>query len=132
MRRKSLKGSITVEAAVIIPLILVILMGSIVTLFYYHDKNIIYAAAYETAVIGSMDMREKNPVTEEELAAFCKDRLKKKCIWMTAQNVKVTICEEEVLVNISSAKNRYRIQVEKKTPVTRPEKRIRDVRRLDI
>lgn len=132
MGKGTLKGSMTIEMSVIIPFILVIVMGGIMTLFYYHDKNIIYAAAYETAVVGSMDMREKEFVTEDELSAFCIERLKKKCILMTSYEIKVTIRDEEVIVKISSVKNGYRIQAEKKAPVTRPEKRIRDVRRLDI
>lgn len=132
MKKKELKASLTIEMSVIIPMVLFILMGVIVTMFYYHDKNIIYGAAYETAVVGSMDMRKKEPVTEEKLEAFCKERLRKKCIVMTSQRIEVEIQEEEILVRILSAKKGFKVLAERRAPVTTPEKNIRDIRRLDI
>ena len=132
MEKKQLSGSMTIEMSVIIPVIVFILMGFITTLFYYHDKNIIYGAAYETAVVGSTNMRRKNPLTEDELRAFCKERLKKKCILMASQKIEVEIQEEEIVVRISAVKGKYRLQAEQKALVTIPEKKIRDIRRLDI
>ena len=131
MKRQGLKGSMTVEMSVIVPLLMFLLMGFIMTLFYYHDKNIIYGAAYETAVAGSANMRKKEPVTAEELRAFCMERLKGKCIFMTPQKIEVTVQEEKVVVRISSARKGYYLQVEKESSVTVPEKKIRNIRRLD-
>ena len=36
-----------------------ILVSSLLLLFYFHDKNIISSCAYETAVIGSTKARER-------------------------------------------------------------------------
>lgn len=132
MRKKRLKGSMTIETAVIVSVIAFVFMGFCMTLFYYHDKNIIYGAAYETAVAGSMEIRRKEPVTEEELTAFCRDRLKKKCIFMTSQEIEVVMNKEEIIVRILAAKRGYRLMSEQKAPVTNPEKKIRDVRRMGI
>jgi len=132
MTRQELKASMTVEMAVIVPIIVFVFMGFVMTLFYYHDKNIIYGTAYEVAVAGSADMRRKDPVTEEDLEIFCKERLRGKCIFMTSQNIDVTIQKEKIIVRISSARRGYRLQIEKEAPVTKPEKKIRDIRRLDI
>ena len=38
---------------------MLLVMSSIYAFFYYHDKNIIAGAAYETAVVGSNKAREK-------------------------------------------------------------------------
>jgi len=132
VKKKELKGSITVEMTVIVPMLVFLLMGFIMMLFYYHDKNIIYGAAYETAVAGSMEMRKKESVTEEELTAFCKERLRGKCMLMTTQKINVTIQEEKITVDISSFKKGYSVQVESSAPVTIPEKKIRDRRRLNL
>ena len=64
MKRRYLKGSMTIEAAFVIPFIFLILMELITSFFFYHDKNILNGAAYETAVVGSTKMREKNFITE--------------------------------------------------------------------
>ena len=54
-----LKGSMTVEMSFLMPMIMFLIMGCILTVFYYHDKNVLSGAAYETAVAGSTRMRER-------------------------------------------------------------------------
>ena len=49
----------TVEMSFLMPIIMLLIMSSIYAFFYYHDKNIIAGAAYETAVVGSNKAREK-------------------------------------------------------------------------
>ena len=132
MKAKGLKGSLTVEMSVIVPVLLVIFMGIILVVFYYHDKNILNGAAYETAVVGSSKMREKEEITEEELIEFCEERLQGKCIFLTYADIEVCISEDEVLVNLSARKNGIKVSVTKKSVFTQPEKKIRDIRRLDI
>ena len=132
MKAKGLKGSLTVEMSVIVPVLLVIFMGIILVVFYYHDKNILNGAAYETAVVGSSKMREKEGITEEELVEFCEERLLGKCIFLTSADIEVCIVEDEVLVNLSARKNGIKVSVTKKSVFTQPEKKIRDIRRLDI
>lgn len=46
--------------------------GCIRISFYYHDKNIIAGAAYETAVTGSTKVREKDGISESELKRYSK------------------------------------------------------------
>ena len=66
-KQRWLKGSFTVEMAFLMPMILFLIMGCIRISFYYHDKNIIAGAAYETAVTGSTKVREKDGISESEL-----------------------------------------------------------------
>lgn len=49
------KGSMTVETACLMPLILLVLMGLIYLCFFVHNRAWLTAAAYESAVSGSME-----------------------------------------------------------------------------
>lgn len=132
MKSKELKGSLMIEMSVIVPVVFVIFVGIILAVFYYHDKNILNGAAYETAVVGSSKMREKEKITEEELEEYCSDRLRRKCIFLTTANIEVCIEEEEIIVSLTARENGFRVSVTKKSALTEPEKKIRNIRRLDI
>ena len=55
MVKKWRKGSMTVEAACLMSLILFILMGILSLFFWVHNRAWLTAAAYESAVSGSME-----------------------------------------------------------------------------
>ena len=74
MKRYELQGSITVEMSFLVPMILFLIMSCILAVFYYHDKNILSGAAYETAVVGSVKAREKDGVKEGELESLFHQR----------------------------------------------------------
>ena len=65
MEHKLLNGSMTIEMSFLMPIILFLIMNCILVVFYYHDKNVLAGAAYETAVVGSTKAREKEGVKEE-------------------------------------------------------------------
>ena len=50
--KKTVRGSLTVEAAVIVPILLWVFAVIIMLLLYYHDKNVVTVTAHETAVVG--------------------------------------------------------------------------------
>ena len=54
------KGSFTIETACVMPLILLVLMGLIYLSFFVHNRAWLTAAAYESAVSGSMEGIKKN------------------------------------------------------------------------
>nr|WP_294649975.1 TadE family protein [uncultured Blautia sp.] len=54
------KGSLTVETACVMPLILFTLLGLIYLSFFVHNRAWLTAAAYESAVSGSMEGVRKN------------------------------------------------------------------------
>ncbi len=129
MGQKKLKAALTIEMSFLIPIVLVIFMELIMTIFYYHDKNILNGAAYETSVVGSASMRKKEKLTDSDLEVFCRDRMKGKCIFLTFQEVDVTIDEEEIRVEVSARKKGFSVSVEKQSFISRPEKKIRNLRR---
>ena len=62
-----LKGSTVVEMAYLMPVVLLCWMAIIFALFYYHDKNIIGGAAYETAIVGSEEWRWQKEIEDGKL-----------------------------------------------------------------
>lgn len=130
MRKNMLKGSMTVEMSFLMPLILLLLMSSILAIFYFHDKNILAGAAYETAVVGSTKMREKEKADSSQLTSLCEERIAGKCILFGKSSIEVSADETEVVVKISAKKGKFGVSVIKKAAVTDPEKFIRDIRRI--
>ena len=127
---KELKGSMTVEMSLLMPIILFLIFSCILTVFYFHDKNILMAAAYETTVVGSTKMRELEGISEGELVSLFTDRTEGKCILFARSTVNVTITEEQVLVEAEAEKGGFKISVRKKSSVTEPEKCIRNNRKI--
>lgn len=54
------KGSLTVETACVMPIILLALMGLLYLSFYVHNRAWLTAAAYESALTGSMEAVKQN------------------------------------------------------------------------
>ena len=131
MKNREQKAYMTVEMSFLMPVIFLIFMSIVVMFFYFHDKNILHGAAHETAVVGSMKIREKEAITEEELISFCRDRIKGKCILFSRPEVEVEVKTDEVNVDIFAKKRQYSVSVHKEAAVTEPEKKIRNIRRFE-
>lgn len=122
---KGLQGSMTVEMSFLMPMILFLIMGCILAVFYYHDKNVISSAAYETAVVGSTKMRERDQVEESTLQALYRERIRKKCILFPTGNAQIQIEKEKIEVTAAARKGKFRVKIRKCAAVTEPEKKIR-------
>lgn len=59
------KGSFTVEAAAVMPLVFLVLFGSLYLCFYVHNRAWLTAAAYEAALTGSMEAVKPNGKVHE-------------------------------------------------------------------
>lgn len=127
---KTVQGSMTVETSFLMPMILFLIMGCILAVFYSHDKNILSGAAYETAVVGSTKAREKDGVTEGELEQLFRERVRGKCILFSDVRAAVTVGKDEIEVTAAASKRRMKVSVSKRAAVTDPEKYIRNMRRL--
>lgn len=130
LKGKRLKGSMTVEMSFLLPIILLLIMSSILATFYFHDKNILSGAAYETAVVGSTKMREREQISQGELEGLFRERVGRKCILFAGSSVKVQVGKQEICVEATAHKGRFGISVIKKAAVTQPENDIRDKRRI--
>lgn len=127
---KGLKASMTVEMSMLVPLILFLIIACILVIFYYHDKNILAAAAYETAAAGSTKAREKDGADAGELEAMFAERIRGKCILFAGADVRVTVSDEEIMVEIAASRRGMRLALEQRAAVTEPEKEIRKWRRF--
>ncbi len=125
-----LNGSMTVEMSFLLPIILLLIMSSILAAFYFHDKNILSGAAYETAVVGSTKIREREQISSGELETLFRERIGRKCILFADSSVKAQIGKQEICVEAAAHKGRFGISVIKKAAVTEPESRIRDKMRI--
>lgn len=130
MKMKRLQGSMTVEMSFLMPMILFLIMVCILAVFYYHDKNILAGAAYETAVAGSTKVREKDGISEGELESLFFQRTKNKCILFGSFRTTVTVTEEEIVVRANASHNYMKISVMESAKVTEPERYIRKLRRM--
>lgn len=123
-------GSLTVEAALLMPLVGLLLVSSILLFFCFHDKNIISSCAYETAVIGSTKAREKDGVDASLLDQAFQERMQGKCIFFPGARADIRVGDEEVTVTASAARGYFRLQVVQRAAVTEPEDHIRRMRRI--
>lgn len=129
LMKKELKGSFTIEMTVIMSVILMIFTVIVLTIFCYHDKNIISAAVYETAVVASNKLREGDDITESDIADILKERVGDKCILLKYESQSIIIEEESISVEASASKGKYKVRSTVMVAVTIPEDYIREQKR---
>lgn len=135
--RKECRASTVVEMAYLMPVVLLVWMLVIFALFYYHDKNILAGAAYETAVVGSevyhegeKEKKENPGETERKLSEYFRDRVWGKMIFFGRVSVMVQAKEERIVVKAGAARSWLSLYVEKGAALTVPEEEIRKKRVL--
>lgn len=124
--KKLYKGSFTVEAAVVVPTVFMIITVLFYIFFYYHDKNIIAGAAYETVAAGT----DRKGYDEKELKIYFQSRVRGKLILFSRIQEEIQIEEEEVCIQCTARKRRMKIYVEMSGKRTEPENFIREVRKV--
>ena len=117
-----------VEMSFLMPMILLMIMLSIFGVFYFHDKNIIEGAAYET--VGAGKAREKGMIDEGGLKKLFEERVEDKCILFDGAAATVRISDDEIEILAQGEKRGMNVSVIKRMPVTKPEQKIRDMRRM--
>jgi hypothetical protein len=65
MKKKILKGSYTIEASLLLPMILSIIMILMFLSFYVHDRCILYSIAYTAALRGSEVQSDEEKIFRE-------------------------------------------------------------------
>lgn len=128
---KKVKGSATVEMAYIMPVVFFTFVVLIYILFYFHDKNIISGAGYETLVVGCQKLRWQEEDIEEQLEKLFRERIQGKMIFFSDAEAEIIIEKKKLIVKACAARKRMRISTEQRMSITRPEKTIRDLRRLE-
>lgn len=124
--RKEIKGSMTIEAAVIVPLILWVFMLIVLMLFYSHDKNVISVIAHETVVKASGD----EAMTAEEIETYFQKRLNGKLLLFSWVDTEIKSEKEEICFGGTARRHRMALKIDMKMKRTEPEKMIRNIRRI--
>ena len=124
MRR--LRGSFTIEAAVIVPIILLIFGVLLHILFYWHDKNILMSTAHETVALGSA----RTEMTELELEYYFFDRMERRLLLFDRVECVSHIEDDKVTVRWDGSKGNMIAKGEYCVSRTKPEAYIREIRKL--
>jgi len=124
--KKYVKGTFTIEASFIVPVILLIFSVIITMLFYFHDKNVVSAITHETLAMGC----SRDEISEEELEKYFLSRLNGKLILFSRPAVDAHIDGGQMQMECTARKEKMRLHVEMEMKHTDPEKHIWKLRRL--
>lgn len=123
---KKIRGSFTIEAAIIVPLILFIFGILLHILFYWHDKNILMSTAHETAALGN----SRSEMEELELEYYFFSRMEGKLLLFDRVECISHIEEDTVKVVWDGSKGSMVAKGEFSMEKTNPENYIREIRKL--
>lgn len=124
--KRYVRGSFTIEASVIVPIILTIFAIIISMLFYYHDKNVVSAIAHETLVMGC----SKEEITEEEIGKYFTTRLGQKLLLFQEVQTAVKMEQEEIAIVCTAKRKGVSLYVDMVMEKTDPEKYIWNLQRI--
>lgn len=116
----------TIEAAIIIPLFLLVFGVSLNLLFYHHDKNVIGAVAYETVSIGS-GRSEQN---EDILEGYFQKRVERRTFLFPKVTGEVEMTDDKVKIVCETKKGIMKIHLSREMCLTDPEDYIRSIRKI--
>ena len=125
MRR--LKGSFTIEAAFVIPLILFLFVILMYLFFYYHDKNVLIAGVQEAAIYGC----GRSLPTEQEIGEFLTNQMEDRLLLFSEIKKEVRIEKDEILVRCWSTTRGMSIEANVRHSRTKPEQLIRNLRKIE-
>jgi hypothetical protein len=125
--RKRIKASLTIEAAILVPLILFLCAGLLQFLCYHHDRTILTAAAHETVAYAC----GRQGMDEEELEAHLKKRTKGALMLLQQVEQTVEIQGEQVTVTCQTKKKPWTLKIQCVSRKTQPEVWIRNARKLE-
>lgn len=95
-RENKLKGSYTVEAALIFPFILSAIVLILYSSFYIHDRSILNHAAYVAALRGSQIMGTQDVFTKVD--QYSKELIENRLLGTKQVNRSVKITKDKILV----------------------------------
>lgn len=124
---RRVRGSFTIEAAVIVPMILFIFIVLLHILFYWHDKNILTSTAHETVSYGS----EAVEMTEVDLENYFSSRIRGKLLLFERITCLITLDKSNVTIEAQAQKGYMKVRTRCSMVLTKPEEYIRNHRKLE-
>ncbi|MDD3360949.1 MAG: pilus assembly protein [Hespellia sp.] len=129
-KKVQIRGVTTVEMAYIMPVVLLVFLAIIYVTFYFHDKNVLGAVAYETAVIGAQQERLPKGMQEGELSGFFQEHITGKLILLSNPTASVSKNSDYIIVQATASRRNMKLHMEMKTWIMEPEKMIRMIRKV--
>ena len=108
----------------IMPLIMLMFVLIIHTVFYFYDRAVLNGAAAETAVLGA-ELERRHGAEEENLKEFFEERTSGKLILMTDPSVAITRTDNKIQVTAMVQKGRFELEVRQRAVIVNPEEKIR-------
>ena len=124
--KRWLRGSFTIEATVIVPIVLFVVGILFYLLFYYHDKNAILSAAHDTVVYGSY-MEE---VEESDLQNYMREQVNGRLLLFPSAQSSVEIRKEEIAMTVTASRGPMSLKIKTATARTYPERYIRSIQKM--
>lgn len=125
--KKYMKGTFTIEASIIVPVILVIFSLVITMLFYFHDKNVVSVITHETLAMGC----SRDEISEDELEEYFLSRVEGKLILFPMPTVSANIDGKEIHLECDVRKEKMGLHVEMEMKHTDPVEHIWEFLRLE-
>lgn len=123
--KRSFCGIITVEMSYLIPIVLIVFLLIVYTVFYYHDKNILIGAASETATVGAQMERRPDKKGQVSLEEFYQERIRGKLIFFSGVQISVNTSRKWVEIEAYASRRKMHIHILQRAAITEPEKAIR-------
>lgn len=115
-----------IEAAVILPLIFMILIGTIHVMFYYHDKILVNACGHDILTEAVRD-----DCMPAELEERIKRELKGQMLLFSNMQVNASVEQAKVRLECSATKHLLELQIRMQMTKTAPEQKLRALRILE-
>lgn len=126
MKRK-IKASFTIEAAIIVPIILFVFAVLLTVLFYCHDKTLLMSAAHETLAVGC----GREEMTVDEMEQYFDRRIQGKTLLFSHIENQIWIVDKkEIRIACSGKKKTLSCTVKYAMKKTKPEDYIRNLRKI--
>ena len=124
MRR--FKGSVTVEAAFLVPFILLIISVTITLLFFYHDKVVMRAVLHETLAV----MSKEEEVTEKMAESYFQEQSRGRLLLFPYVSLETEVKRDEVHMKCHSARRGMQIYLEARMKRSNPETWVRTINNI--
>lgn len=125
--KRRIRASVTIEGAVIVPIIVFIFALLLTLLFYCHDKTLLMSAAHETLAVGC----GREDMTVDEMEQYFDRRIQGKTLLFSHIENQIGIVDKkEIQIACSGKKHPLSCTVKYKIKRTKPEDYIRNSRKI--
>lgn len=115
------KGSVTVEIAIIVPVVLWVLTMLIILMLYYHDKNVVAALAHEAVVVA--DKGESTCARDVE--EYFQSRVSNKLLLFSKVDSHVQMDDNTIYIVCKAKKKKMTLHIKLQMKRTKPEEYVR-------